>query len=196
MRSLSTLFPQHPQSTHPPPTDANIEAERQLYEILGIASDNRDMGRAEGQAEGKTKLEVLMARVKAQREADRQKQADKINSVRGEIRAKPIQTPATVQNFPPSLPLSTTSKEIKEPMNPVKKGVLTGAIVFATMLIVFWPTLDTRKERGYGGTNVSIQYVVVHGNGPLCISYVFGYALVSGVVGLMAWGWAGRKRKF
>lgn len=77
------------------PTDARTEAERQLYEILGIASDNRDMGRAEGQAEGKTKLEVLMARVKAQREEARQKQAEKINAVRGKSEAMAGPTPKT-----------------------------------------------------------------------------------------------------
>jgi len=78
-------------------------------------------------------------------------------------------------------------------MNPVKKGVLTGAIVFAILLLVFWPTLDTERK-GYGSKSYSAQCVNIHGDGPLCISYVFGYALVSGVVGLMAWGWAGRKR--
>jgi hypothetical protein len=78
-------------------------------------------------------------------------------------------------------------------MNPVKKGVLTGAIVFAILLLVFWPTLDTERK-GSGTRSYTAQCVNIRGDGPLCISYVFGYALASGVVGLLAWGWAGRKK--
>ncbi len=83
-------------------------------------------------------------------------------------------------------------------MNPVKKGVLTGAIVFVVLLVLFWPTLDKSTKMEYAGDGrripVTTERIKSHGSGPLCISYVFGYALASGVVGLVVWAWAGRKR--
>ncbi len=169
----------------PPPlenssTDAKTEAERQLYEILGISTDNRDMGREEGKAEGKTKLEALMAKVKSQREEARQKQAKK-KSYDDYIPQHPIPQP----------------KPKKEPMNPVKKGVLTGAIVFAILLVALWPTVDTRMKFVGGDRRfIPVEYVHVGlgGDGPLCVSYVLGYGLLSSVFGLVVWAWAGRKR--
>ena len=92
---------------------------------------------------------------------------------------------------------TSCNKEEKPKMDPVKKGVLTGAIVFAIMLAALWPTVDTRMKFVGGDRRfIPVEYVHVGlgGDGPLCVSYVFGYALLSSVFGLVVWAWSGRKR--
>jgi TPR repeat protein len=130
----------------------------------------------------------------------RGKRMQSVRKASSAVHSPPLPQTVTIasrnESSPPSPPPITTTitdKKETDKMNAVKKGVLAGAIVFVIMLAAFWPTLDTVRK-GYGKDRYTVQCVNIRGEGPLCISYVFGYALASGVVGLVVWAWAGRKR--
>lgn len=83
---------------------------------------------------------------------------------------------------------------MKEPLHPIKKSVLTGAITFVSLLVLFWPTID-KCQAGYGNNKYLYERIYFHGSGPLSMSWVFGFAMGSGVLGMIVWSLSGKKNE-
>jgi hypothetical protein len=77
------------------PTDARTEAEQRLINLLGLATDNREMGRDDIRGEVKTKMEALRAKYKAQTEARLKaaqgRYSDRTEALRGKLKGEKVE---------------------------------------------------------------------------------------------------------